>query len=139
MAKGKGCAYNLAKFRLIPDDTVEALEERRKEKNEENRHKQEKGELFYGPYFYTPPMYLNMSLQDFDLDFVQPSEKIKQLGVCPSFTREERLNFYENNHDLFGRYHGDYFPFEDVEQIIEKRLREEAYDKLIQNILCQSD
>ena len=108
-------------------------------KNEENRHKQEKGELFYGPYFYTPPMYLQYELTRFRLDFVQPSEKIKQLGVCPSFTREERLNFYENNHDLFGRYHGDYFPFEDVEQIIEKRLREEAYDKLIQNILCQSD
>ena len=103
-------ALTLAKnFGLIPDDTVEALEERRKEKNEENRHKQEKGELFYGPYFYTPPMYLQYELTRFRLDFVQPSEKIKQLGVCPSFTREERLNFYENNHDLFGRYHGDYF------------------------------
>ena len=89
--------------------------------------------------FLYATMYLQYELTRFRLDFVQPSEKIKQLGVCPSFTREERLNFYENNHDLFGRYHGDYFPFEDVEQIIEKRLREEAYDKLIQNILCQSD
>ena len=133
-------ALSLAKnFGLILDDSLEALEERRKEKNEENRHKQENGELFYGPCFYTPPMYLQYELTRFRLDFVQPSEKIKQLGVCPSFTREERLNFYENNHDLFGRYNGDYFPFEDVEQIIEKRLREEAYDKLIQNILCQSD
>ena len=88
-------ALTLAKnFGLIPDDTVEALEERRKEKNEENRHKQEKGELFYGPYFYTPPMYLQYELTRFRLDFVHPSEKIKQLGVCPSFTREERLNFY---------------------------------------------
>ena len=127
-------ALSLAKnFGLILDDSLEALEERRKEKNEENRYKQEKGELFYGPCFYTPPMYLQYELTRFRLDFVQPSEKIKKLGVCPSFTREERLN------DLFGRYHGDYFPFEDVEQIIEKRLREEAYDKLIQNILCQSD
>ena len=133
-------ALSLAKnFGLILDDSLEALEERRKEKNEENRYKQENGELFYGPCFYTPPMYLQYELTRFRLDFVQPSEKIKKLGVCPSFTREERLNFYENNHDLFGRYHGDYFPFEDVEQIIEKRLREEAYDKLIQNILCQSD
>ena len=116
--KAKAALLLAKNFGLILDDSLEALEERRKEKNEENRHKQEKGELFYGPCFYTPPMYLQYELTRFRLDFVQPSE---------------------NNHDLFGRYHGDYFPFEDVEQIIEKRLREEAYDKLIQNILCQSD
>ena len=29
------------------------------------------------------------------------------------------------------------FDYEDVRQIIEKRLREDAYDKLIQDILCQ--
>ena len=39
-------ALSLAKnFGLILDDSLEALEERRKEKNEENRHKQENGEL----------------------------------------------------------------------------------------------
>ena len=80
--KNKYCLYEkdwqkvkaallLAKnFGLILDDSLEALEERRKEKNEENRHKQEKGELFYGPCFYTPPMYLQYELTRFRLDFV---------------------------------------------------------------------
>ena len=52
---------------------------------------------------------------------------------------EEKRAFYENNQDLFGRYHGDLFDYEDVRQIIEKRLREDAYDRLIQDILCQSE
>ena len=43
--KAKAALLLAKNFGLIPDDTVEALEERRKEKNEENRHKQEKGEL----------------------------------------------------------------------------------------------
>ena len=41
--------------------------------------------------------------------------------------------------DRFGRYHGDLFDYEDVRQVIEKRLREDVYDKLIQDILCQSE
>ena len=92
-----------------------------------------------GVRFYSPAMYLQYELTRFKLDFVQPSEQIKKLGVCPGFTEEEKRAFYENNQDLFGRYHGDLFDYEDVRQIIEKRLREDAYDRLIQDILCQSE
>ena len=133
-------ALLLAKrFGLIEDAGIEALEKRRIRKNEENRQAEKKGELFYGPSFYSPAMYLQYELTRFKLDFVQPSETIKKLGVCPDFTEEEKREFYENNRDLFGRYHGDLFDYEDVRQIIEKRLREEAYDKLIQDILCQPE
>ena len=58
---------------------------------------------------------------------------------CPDFTEQEKRDFYEQNRDLFGRYHGDYFTYEEVSQIIEKRLREDAYDKLICDILCESE
>ncbi len=133
-------ALLLAKrFGLIEDAGIEALEKRRRRKNEENRQAEKKGELFYGTRFYSPAMYLQYELTRFKLDFVQPSETIKKLGVCPDFTEEEKRAFYENNQDLFGRYHGDLFDYEDVRQIIEKRLREDAYDKLIQDILCQSE
>ena len=107
-------------FGLIEDAGIEALEKRRAKKNKENS--------LYG-----------VELTRFKLDFVQPSEQIKKLGVCPGFTEEEKRAFYENNQDLFGRYHGDLFDYEDVRQIIEKRLREDAYDRLIQDILCQSE
>ena len=65
----------------------------------------------------------------------------KQFGLIEDagFTEEEKRAFYDNNQDLFGRYHGDLFDYEDVRQIIEKRLREDAYDRLIQDILCQSE
>ena len=73
--------------------------------------------------------------------FICKLPKIKALerkkGSKFDTTEEEKRAFYENNQDLFGRYHGDLFDYEDVRQIIEKRLREDAYDKLIQDILCQ--
>ena len=117
-------ALLLAKqFGLIEDAGIEALEKRRAKKNKENS--------LYGVRFYSPAMYLQYELTRFKLDFVQPSEQIKKLGVCPGFTEEEKRAFYENNQDLFGRYHGDLFDYEDVRQIIEKRLREDAYDRLI--------
>ena len=136
--KAKAALCLAKRFGLIDDDSISALEKRRKEKNEENAKKKEKGELFYGPCVYTLPMYLQYELTRFRLDFVQPSAKIKALGVCPTFSQDEKRAFYQANLDLFGRYHGDLFSYEDVEQIIEKRLREDAYDRFIQDILCQS-
>ena len=73
-------------------------------------------------------MYLQYELTRFKLDFVQPSEKIKKLGFVPVLRRKKKRAFYENNHDLLDVTMEIYFPFEDVEQIIEKRLREDAYD-----------
>ena len=116
---------------LIEDAGIGALEKRRAEKNEKNRQAEKAGEFFYGPHFYTPAMYLQYELTRFKLDFVQPSEKIKKQGRCPDFSEKEKREFYENNRDLFD--------YEDVRQVIEKRLREDAYDKLIQDILCQSE
>lgn len=124
-------ALLLAKrFGLIEDAGIEALEKRRAEKNRESAR--------YGARYYSSAMYLQYELTRFKLDFVQPSEQIRRLGVCPDFSEEEKRAFYENNQDLFGRYHGDLFEYEEVRQIIEKRLREEAYDRLIQDLLCQS-
>lgn len=137
--KARAALVFAKKLGLIEEDSIEALEERRTKKNDENRRKKESGRLFYGPVFFTPAMYLQYELTRFRLDFVQPCEKIKKLGVCPKFTDEEKRTFYEQNQDLFGRYHGDLFSYEDVELIIEKRLREDAYDRQIQDLLCQSD
>lgn len=133
-------ALLLAKhFGLIEDASIEALENRRREKNEKNRQAEEAGEIFYGPRFYTPPMYLQYELTRFRMDFAEPCEHIRKLGVCPDFSEEEKKAYYEKNHDLFGRYHGDFFTYEESAMIIEKRMREDAYDRLIQDVLCQPD
>ena len=106
-------------------------------KNAENARLQAAGTAFYGPRQYTPAMYLQYELTRFKLDFAQPTTAIRALPVCPVITEEQKQAYYRNNPDLFTRYWGDSFPYEDVEQIIEKRLREEAYDALVQDLLRQ--
>ena len=50
-----------------------------------------------------------------------------------------RSTFYQENQDLLTRAQGDLFSYEEIEAVIEKRLREAAYDRLVQDILCQSE
>ena len=71
----------------------------------------------------------------FKLDFAEPCGKIRALGICPDFTDAQTRAWYDANPDLFTRYAGDSFPYEEVKQIIEKRMREEVYDSLVQDLL----
>ena len=125
--------------RLAFSPSMEGLKARRQKHNEELRRMEQEGQRFYGPHYFSAPAYLQYELTRLKLDFVQPCEKVREGGFCPDFTEQEKRDFYEQNRDLFGRYHGDYFTYEEVSQIIEKRLREDAYDKLIRDILCESE
>ena len=120
---------------LIDDASPEALEARRQAKNAANARLQAAGTVFYGPRQYTPAMYLQYELTRFKLDFAEPCEKIRALGICPDFTDAQTRAWYDANPDLFTRYAGDSFPYEEVKQIIEKRMREEVYDSLVQDLL----
>ena len=123
--KAQGAFLLAHRMGLIEDPTMEGLETRRQKHNEELRRMEQEGQRFYGPHYFSAPAYLQYELTRLKLDFVQPCGKVR--------------DFYEQNRDLFGRYHGDYFTYEEVSQIIEKRLREDAYDKLICDILCESE
>ena len=125
--KAQGAFLLAHRMGLIEDPTMEGLETRRQKHNEELRRMEQEGQRFYGPHYFSAPAYLQYELTRLKLDFVQPCEKVREGGYC------------EQNRDLFGRYHGDYFTYEEVSQIIEKRLREDAYDKLICDILCESE
>ena len=114
------------KLGLIENAGIEALEKRCAEKNEENARLEMEKKVFYGPRRYSLPMYLQYELTRFRLDFVQPTENIRKSGISPEITENQKKAFYERNKDLFGRYFGDLFSYEEVEQIIEKRLREEV-------------
>lgn len=137
--KAQGAFLLAHRMGLIEDPSMEGLEARRKKHNEELRRMEQEGKLFYGPHYFSAPAYLQYELTRLKLDFVQPCGKVREGGFCPDFTEQEKRDFYEQNRDLFGRYHGDYFTYEEVSQIIEKRLREDAYDKLIRDILCESE
>ena len=135
----KACLTLAKRWGLIGDDSPEALERRRAAKNAKAERAEQDGKSVYGTRRFSAPAYLQYELTRLKLDFVQPCEKVREGGFCPDFTEQEKRDFYEQNRDLFGRYHGDHFTYEEVSQIIEKRLREDAYDKLIRDILCESE
>ena len=96
------------------------------------------GKPVYGTRHFSAPAYLQYELTRFKLDFVERREKIRALGICPDFTDAQTRAWYDANPDLFTRYAGDSFPYEEVKQIIEKRMREEVYDSLVQDLLRES-
>ncbi len=135
LRKAQGAFLLAHKMGLLEDLSMEGLEARRQRYNEKLRAMEQEKKLFYGPRYFSVPAYLQYELTRLKLDFIQPSEAVQKTGLCPVFAEQEKKAFYEQNMDLFGRYHGDFFAYEEVTQIIEKRLREDAYDKLIEDIL----
>ena len=104
-------------------------------KNEQAERAEQDGKPVYGTRRFSAPAYLQYELTRFKLDFAEPCEKIRALGICPDFTDAQTRAWYDANPDLFTRYAGDSFPYEEVKQIIEKRMREEVYDSLVQDLL----
>ena len=131
----KACLTLAKRWGLIDDDSPEALERRRAAKNAQAERAEQDGKPVYGTRRFSAPAYLQYELTRFKLDFAEPCEKIRALGICPDFTDAQTRAWYDANPDLFTRYAGDSFPYEEVKQIIEKRMREEVYDSLVQDLL----
>ncbi len=131
----KACLTLAKRWGLIGDDSPEALERRRAAKNAQAERAEQDGKPVYGTRRFSAPAYLQYELTRFKLDFAEPCEKIRALGICPDFTDAQTRAWYDANPDLFTRYAGDSFPYEEVKQIIEKRMREEVYDSLVQDLL----
>lgn len=122
---------------VIDTPDLDAVEVRRKQKNDSIKAKLAKGEIVYGLTHYTPSMYLQYELTRFKLDFtVYKGEKVGTY-LYQEFTEEEKRAFYENNPDLVTRYFGDSFGYEEVCMIIEKRLKEKEYESIVQDLLCK--
>ena len=122
---------------LIPTPDLEAVDERRRRKNAEAEKALSEGGIVYGPVYYTPSMYLQYELTQFKLDYTV--FKGEQVGRYPyrEITEEEKRAFYGENRDLFTRYNGDSFAYKEVSMIIEKRLREQEYENIIRDLLCE--
>ena len=133
----QSCLTLAKRLGLIEDDTPAALEKRRAAKNAAAAHCKAEGAPVYGTRYFSAPAYLQYELTRFKLDFVEPCGKIRALGVCPDFTEAQTRAWYDANRDLFTRYFGDSFSYEESRQIIEKRMREEVYEALVQDILCE--
>ena len=58
---------------------------------------------------------------------------------CRVFSETDLRQYYDNNRDLFTRYFGDSFGFEEVAMIIEKRLKEKEYEDIVKDLLCKHE
>ena len=125
------------KLGLVDNCLLTDVEQRRQEENRNRRETLERGEILYGPVEYNPISYLQQELTGFRLDYVSESEKITNRQVFRPISREETRQFYEEHADLFTRYQGDAFAYEDVELIIRKKIREKDYEDGIKDILRQ--
>ena len=125
------------KLGLIEDDTLDGVEDRRQKENQNREQMLQKSEIVYGPEQFSLPAYVRYEQTRFRLDFIAECEKIKENYTYPTIFEKEKQMFYEANRDLFTRYNGDSFTYEEVSGIIKKRMREIEYEKEIHNILCQ--
>ena len=125
------------KLGLIEDDTLNGLEDRRQKENWKREQMLQKGEIVYGPEQLSLPAYVRYEQTRFRLDFVSECEKVKEHYTYQTIFEEEKQMFYEANRDLFTRYNGDSFTYEEVSGIVKKRMREIEYEKEIHNILRQ--
>lgn len=131
-------ALELAKrLGFVEKAGFEAVEERRLKKNEDVRRRLEEGQTVYGLTSYTAPAYLQYELTRFRMDFVSMRAADYRYR---EITEEEKKRFFRENPDLFTRYLGDSFSYEEVADVIGKRIREEEYHGLIKDILreCQN-
>ena len=98
----------------ISSPDITDVEKRRKMKNEEIQEKLRKGEMVYGVTHFTPTMYLQYELTRIKLDYTV--YKGENLGgyPCRVFSETDLREYYDNNRDLFTRYFGDSFGFEEV-------------------------
>lgn len=121
-------------FGFIEKDSFEAMEERCLALNKENREKKAKGELVYGVVEYSFAAYLQYELTQFKLDFLSGKAKNYTYG---QITQGDKIEFYNQNQDLFTNFFYEKYDFDLVEEVIEKRIREEEFYGYIKDILCQ--
>ena len=88
----KACLTLAKRWGLIGDDSPEALERRRAAKNAQAERAEQDGKPVYGTRRFSAPAYLQYELTRFKLDFAEPCEKIRALGICPDFTDAQTLS-----------------------------------------------
>lgn len=133
----EACLSFAQKIGLIDDNSFERVALRCEKENEKRRVALENGEIVYGLKQFTLPIYLDYELTRIKLDFASEKQVIKNNYNYKEITKDDLLNFYNNNKDLFTRYHGEEISFCDAEEVIYKKIREEQFCDEINKILRQ--
>ena len=131
----QACLEFAAQLGQIADDTLEAVERRRILENEKRKELLEKGITVYGLSNFSVPAYIQYELTRFRLDFVAEKALIKRSYNYSMITSKDMISFWNEHRELFTRYQGDSFSYDEVAMVIRKRIREKEYEQEIQNIL----
>ena len=116
-------------------DVVEQIvDQRRAETEWKNADAWKNGTAAFGARYLTPEMYLDYELKSIQLAFATYKGEMVGNYKCHVYTEDEKRAFYDANQDLFTRYHGDLFPYEEVDLIIEKWLKVQEYQDIIEQV-----
>ncbi|MFV0380030.1 MAG: hypothetical protein ACK5KQ_04305 [Anaerorhabdus sp.] len=119
-------------LKLIVDDSIEAIKVRCDKLNKLNEEKLKNNEVVFGLSYYPIHIYAQYELTNFKLEFISKKVSYNYKVI----TKKEKQDFYNNN-NIFTRCNKDKFKYDEVEAVIEKRLREIEYDKEINRIFCK--
>lgn len=97
-----------------------------------------KGTAAFGVRYLTPEMYLDYELKSIQLAFATYKGEMVGNHKCHVYTEDEKRAFYDANQDLFTRYHGDLFSYEEVDLIIEKWLKVQEYQDIIESVVANT-
>ena len=116
-------------------DVVEQIvDQRRAETEWKNAEAWKNGTTAFGARYLTPAMHLDYELKSIQLAFATYKGEMVGNHKCHVYTEDEKRAFYDANQDLFTRYHGDLFPYEEVDLIIEKWLKVQEYQDIIEQV-----
>ena len=120
-------------------DVVEQIvDQRRAETEWKNAEAWKNGTTAFGVRYLTPAMHLDYELKSIQLAFVTYKGEMVGNYKCHVYTEDEKRAFYDANQDLFTRYHGDLFPYEEVDLIIEKWLKVQEYQDIIESVVANT-
>lgn len=129
--------FGLGSTNGFMDDVEQVVTERRAETEWKNEDAWKNGTAAFGARYLTPEMYLDYELKTIQLAFATYKGEMVGNHKCHVYTEDEKRTFYEDNQDLFTRYHGDLFPYEEVDLIIEKWLKIQEYQELTKQIVSK--
>ena len=132
--KAQAEVYGIGSTNGFMDDVELVVTERRAETEWKNADAWKNGTAAFGARYLTPEMYLDYELKTIQLAFATYKGEMVGNHKCHVYTEDEKRAFYEDNQDLFTRYHGDLFPYEEVDLIIEKWLKVQEYQELTEQI-----
>lgn len=120
------------------DAVEQTVDQRRAETEWKHADAWKNGTAAFGARYLTPEMYLDYELKSIQLAFATYKGEMVGNHKCHVYTEDEKRAFYDANQDLFTRYHGDLFSYEEVDLIIEKWLKVQEYQEFLESVAANT-